>query len=336
MGSTRLRVRFLAVLCGGLLLGSVPLACSGSTSKEDLKPTCSAGSPGTQCFAPGSTHFNEGLTPTPQPTPTPHFDANNCQVREEVRDGCCNAAVTGPELIDGQCCYGFCTGACCGRPLLVDGEPRVAPSAARGDWADFLAVDVGKLSASERQELARQWLGDAQLEHASIASFARFVLDLLAFGAPPELVAGAQRAMADELAHARACFGLASTYAGAPLGPAPLDLTGVAPSSSLAESAAAAVREGCINETIAALTAEEQATRAADPCVRQVLERIARDEADHAELAWRFVVWALQTGDAVVAHAVHTELHRPPAPDLTPVAREAWRDVIAPCAAALS
>src|SRR6185503_11815124 len=111
-----LRLRFLAVLSGGMALGAVPLACnSADAEKEDLQPSCSSGSPMVECYPPGSTHFNVGNVPNPPPLPTPHFDANNCQVREEVSTGCCIAASTGPELIDGQCCYGFCGGACCGR-----------------------------------------------------------------------------------------------------------------------------------------------------------------------------------------------------------------------------
>ncbi len=33
-----------------------------------------------------------------------------------------------------------------------------------------------------------------------------------------------------------------------------------------------------------------------DPIVRAVLERIARDEARHAALGWRFAAWAVRAG----------------------------------------
>jgi hypothetical protein len=330
-----LRLRFLAALTGSMVLGALPLACNSvDGEKEDLQPSCSSGSPTVQCFAPGSTHFNFGNTPTPQPTPTPTFDANNCQVQSEVSTGCCNPAVTGPELIDGECCYGFCTGACCGRPLLVEGEARVAPVMTRSDWLEPLEAQVAGFSAAQREELAQRWQADAQLEHASVASFARFTLDLLAFGAPADLVELAQRAMGDEIRHARLCFGLASVYAGEALGPAPLNLKGIAPSPNLAAAVAAAVREGCINETIAALDADERARQATDPIVRDVLLGIAADEADHAELAWRFVKWALRSGDAAVTTAIHDALRNPQLPRVA-VARQAYSEVIAPCAAAL-
>jgi len=351
-----LRARFMAVLAGGVALGALPLACNSvDASKEDVKPSCSSGSPEVQCFAPGTTHFNTGESLDPPPPPTAQFDANNCQVREQVRDGCCIAATTGPELIDGECCYGFCTGVCCGRPLCIDGEARVAPVVTRRDWAEPLEVELAGLSARERATLALEWQKDAQLEHASVASFARFILDLLAFGAPAELVEAAQRAMSDEIEHARLCFGLASAYGGVPLGPSALNLQGVAPSGSLAAAAAAAVREGCINETIAALAATRQVERASDPTVRAVLARIARDEANHAELAWRFVHWALTTGGAVVRASVQAALRAHPPrvasladesplhshgrltpPELDAIAIAAWTEVIAPCGAALA
>lgn len=333
----QLRGRFLTALSGSLVVGAfLPLACSAHTEKEKVEPSCSSGKPEVACFEPGSTHFNQGQVPDPMPDPPATFDANNCQVRAEVRDGCCNAAVTGPELVDGQCCYGFCTGACCGRPLLVAGEARVAPATERADWLAHYDVTLAGLSAQEQSALADAWLRDARFEHASIASFARFSLDLLAFGAPPELLEAAQRAMGDEIAHARACFAVASAYAGRALGPGPLELRGVEPSASLAAAAAAAVREGCVNETIAALTAQQQAERTPDPVVRSLLERIACDEADHAELAWRFVAWALHTGDASVSYAVQSAFRAAPSTQLDSVAAQAWAEVITPVASQLS
>jgi hypothetical protein len=325
-----------------------------ASKKEQLRPSCERGSGEVQCFAPGSTHFNVGNVPNPGPPPKAQFDANNCQVQHEVRDSCCVPARTGPALINGQCCYGFCSGTCCGRPLLVDGQARVAPVAARADWSERFELSMAGLGATERAALAGQWLEEAQLEHASIASFARFMLDLLAFGAPAELVERCQRAIGDEIRHARACFGLASAYAGVALGPGPLDLSGVAPSASLAAAAAAAAREGCVNETVAALTATEQARAATDPALRATLERIARDEADHAELAWRFVNWALRVGGQPVRVALAWELQplriapstapqdaglrargRLTAAERQAIAESAWNEVILPCAEAL-
>ncbi|KYF72142.1 hypothetical protein BE15_33185 [Sorangium cellulosum] len=53
---------------------------------------------------------------------------------------------------------------------------------------------------------------------------------------------------------------------------------------------------GGAGETLAAMQAAEQRGRARDPEVCRVLDRIAADEAAHAELAWAFVRWAIARG----------------------------------------
>jgi hypothetical protein len=142
------------------------------------------------------------------------------------------------------------------------------------------------------------------MEHASIAAFARFTLQLLQVGAPPALIADSGRAMNDETRHAQLCFTLASQYAGGPMGPGPLNISGALDTSSLLEIVLTTIEEGCIGETIAALEAAEGAEHAQDPAVRVVLEQIRVDELRHSELAWRFVSWALKSGDRALHTAV--------------------------------
>jgi hypothetical protein len=205
----------------------------------------------------------------------------------------------------GDCCYRFVPSPpACGRPFWVDGDARRAPAVLRPDWVAAGADGDPSLDEATRRVVAHAWLEDARLEHSSIASFARFTIELLALGAPADLVVDAQRATADEVEHARLCFGLASRYAREPLGPGRLSIDGVELTSSLVECAASAVREGCVGETLAALQASEQLARATDPDVRAALARIAVDEARHAELAWRFVRWAIERGGTAVRAAV--------------------------------
>jgi hypothetical protein len=191
-----------------------------------------------------------------------------------------------------------------GRPFRVESEDRVAPLVERDDWARGPAApDAASLPPGLRAELGAYWAKIGQMEHASVAAFARFALQLLALGAPPELVAGAQAAMGDELEHARLCFGLASTLAGRAVGPGPLSLEGAFSGTTLAEVVRLAVVEGCVGETLAALEAAEAGERAGDPGVLAVLGRVRVDEARHAELAWRFVAWAIESGGAPVREA---------------------------------
>ena len=133
------------------------------------------------------------------------------------------------------------------------------------------------------------WLEVAALEHASVASFARFTMQLLSFGAPPELVAGAQRAALDEIEHARLAYGVASRLAGRALGPGPLAVPEMGP-SDLGSVVESLVFEGCVGETLGAVEALAQRDDA-DGDVRSALAKIAEDERAHAELAWRSLAW---------------------------------------------
>src|SRR5690606_25004689 len=108
-----------------------------------------------------------------------------------------------------------------------------------------------------------------------------------ALGAPPHLLAATQRAMADEIDHARRCFALASAYAGEPIGPGPLDLGAKRPTTDRSAILEAVVREACVGETLAAIEARTALAHARDPAVRTTLERIAADELRHAQLGWQ-------------------------------------------------
>jgi hypothetical protein len=191
-----------------------------------------------------------------------------------------------------------------GRPFLVHGEARVAGVTARRDWcAEGLSPATAGLPAAIRDDLAAEWARSAQMEHASIAAFARFAMQLLSLGAPPDLLVATHAAMADETEHARACFALASAYAGAHVGPGPLSLDGALAGGDAAAIVRLAVLEGCIGETVAAVEAAEAASRAEDPVVAAVLAKIAEDESRHAELAWRFVRWAIAADPALAGVA---------------------------------
>jgi hypothetical protein len=215
--------------------------------------------------------------------------ADTCAVDRDCGEGW--LCVMGPNGAR-SCQQSGCGGI--GRPFLVAGAPRLPSIGTRSDWASCdAAPDVRALDAARRAGLAAAWTEAARMEHASIAAFARFTLELLAFGAPASLVEQAQAATADETRHAQLCFALASAYAGRAIGPGPLSMTGVGVASSVAGSAFNAFVEGCIGETVAAAEAVEAASLATDPAIAAVLRAIAEDEARHAALAWCFVSWAL-------------------------------------------
>lgn len=237
-----------------------------------------------------------------------------CQAPEDE----CGADVQcGPSYI----CAGFEGGRQCtsydpfpcgvpGRPFLIGTEARVASAVPGTNWCEPIG-DGGELDGAARAELSRHWRETALMEHASIAAFARFTLQLLQLGAPHDLVLESQRAMLDETEHARRCFSLAARYASRALGPGPLPIAGALHEESPATIIRLTFLEGCVGETVAALDAAEALADARDPEVRRTLELIARDELRHATLAWRFLAWALaRDANGEVREVLQDELRR--------------------------
>jgi hypothetical protein len=214
-------------------------------------------------------------------------------------------------------------GATCviGRPFLIDGEARVAARVERADW--YLA-DPARSRASDdlrpelRAALLAGWTAQALMEHASVAAFARFALQLASLGAPPELLNRTATAMLDEIRHARSCFGLARRYSESELGPGPLPVAGALEASDMGSVVTACILEGCIGETVAAIEAAEALAHCEDAEASAVLQQIVAEETQHAELAWQFLVWALRAGPAELraqaAAVFRAELERPAAP----------------------
>ena len=253
----------------------------------------------------------------PAPEDVDHVDHQVCCPMTDYRDVMCGAAgrldhmmqdpyygywspaptgATGPEVKD-LCLYEGVFeegGTCCGRPLLAD------------DGSAVLATVRSAGPDAPLGPVAAYWLQAARMEHASVASFARFTLELVRLGAPAELLADAQRAGLDEVDHAQRCFALASRFAGRRFEPGPMDLASAAElSPDLLAFVDALVREGCVGETLASLDAAARLQAATDPEVREVLQVIVDDEGRHAALAWRTLSWLLSRDDSgeLLAHA---------------------------------
>lgn len=214
-----------------------------------------------------------------------------------------------------SCCYEAATevdpdvGCTPGRPFTSDGVAHLGEATRREDWCAALRPRTDRLSPTDRDRLARAWLADALAEHASIPAFGRLAVELAAHGAPPELLADCATAMADEVRHARACFALASAYAGRAYGPGPV----AAPPRTVPDLKTLAIetfREGCVGESLAAGRAAVQLAQATDPAVRQVLAGIVEDETRHAELAWSILRWAIAVGGDDVLQAVQEAAER--------------------------
>ena len=264
MRSSDLRVRLLAVI-GATTVASLGMAACGSESTSSSQ----AGDAADEQHADGARDDGPGNP----------FDKDASRPEASATDS------AGDELP-----------ISIRRPFLVGSSMRSARSEARDDWSASLPEDAAgdrSLSAVTKRELARVWLADALEEHASVAAFARFTMLMLSVGAPPDLVVASQRASLDEVNHARDCFALAQRYGAIAVGPGALDVHDSIGPMSLADLAALTAEEGCVGETLGAALAAEQLALVTDPAVRRVLSRIAKDEARHAELSWRFVAWAV-------------------------------------------
>ena len=217
-------------------------------------------------------------------------------------------------------------GSVCGRPFLVLAEARVAPAVTSDAWlCPTAAPRIDPLSAAERAARAEHFTRLGQLEHGSIAAFARFQLQLLSLGAPPELVEACTRALADETAHARLCFSLASAFAGRDIGPGPLDVSGSLAATSLLDVVDLVLAEGCFGEAGAALEALMAAESETDPVLIAAYRHIAADEQRHAELAFHFVRWALRRDHEGVTARNAAAIATPPATSAAAL------DVALPC-----
>lgn len=288
-------------------------------------------------------------------------------IQIESMSGLCNITVqsvsSGPRLENGQCCYEVLTttsGCYVGRAFLVEDGFLKSTVRQGGDWSYGPSPSVSKLDQKTRHALAEAWAKDGLFEHASVATFARFAIQLLSVGAPARLLHETLAAGRDEIRHAELCFALASAYAGEPL---EADCFPIGDElhidRSLSEIVTETVVEGCIGETLAAMQAAAQLELTNDPAVVAALASTIEDESRHAELAWRVVAWAVRSGGPEVRAAAARAFagFRPPSPPsidlegvnlesfaahgrLTPeharaVALDALDNVVRPCAAAL-
>lgn len=158
------------------------------------------------------------------------------------------------------------------------------------EWQELLPYR----DAPESERARLVWTQSAFSEYASAASFAEITAGLLASGAPIDLVAAAGDFIVDELVHVEMSASLAMAFGGAV--PLEVDLERLVrpptASAPLVRVAELIVRTCCVGEslTVELLQASKQTARA--PVVVEVLSRILRDEAEHAELGWSFLDWA--------------------------------------------
>ncbi len=193
------------------------------------------------------------------------------------------------------CCYTYQTGPCGkGRPVR-DGEAFcVADTIASDAWTresaleiDAIAPEVRALGPRVVAPFAAHLRAMGALEHASIPAVSRMALDLVALGAPPDLIADAHVAALDEVRHARFALGLAKALDGRDESPGPLPLPVVEPGADVAKLAIETVVDGCVQETIGSALIRASARACTVPSLARALAAVADDEERHGVLAFR-------------------------------------------------
>lgn len=183
-------------------------------------------------------------------------------------------------------------------PRVVDGDAWTSPSP---------AIDA---PAELRDRVAARWRENGRTEHASVAAFSRLALDLLALGAPPSLIAAAQRDALDEVRHAELCFSLARSIDGRRESPGALPEAGRTRGPSRLRSVALSALavdslvDGALHEGTSARVIASLARRASHEGISATLREIAADEGRHAAHGWDVVEWCLAAGGPPVARAV--------------------------------
>ncbi len=209
-------------------------------------------------------------------------------IRTKMRRGAINHAPL--------CCYHWKEKTPGGRPLVAsEGVAIVAPLVEPAD-APLERRDLLRPPDELAEAVFEYWRRQAQLEHASVASFARARVELLALGAPRELVSRYSEAARDELRHTELALGVLAAWGEPKLHCGPLAIPrGPEHRGSRREILSVLARrtldEAFEPEAAAALALFNAAQLATCPNLARVLASIAWDERRHALLALDTIRW---------------------------------------------
>lgn len=125
-------------------------------------------------------------------------------------------------------------------------------------------------------------------EAASVLAFDRMVAELEKFDAPADLKRAAHKAKRDEISHAHAMTTCTHAHGATMTQPRMKKPRARSLEAMAIENAV----EGCVNETFGAILLAWQSRFAKAESLRRTFAVIARDEAEHAALAWSVARWA--------------------------------------------
>lgn len=297
----------LSAVFGSLLVASLAgyAACSTKSGDVELgQPDGSAGVDGGTVdgghdAAPGDPCAPTTYSPTP-PDQCGDYERYPCGLPQGL------GAMRGDCIFSVNDCNALCPDVHfnCNVPLGYCVDGGVVPDDAGGVVVDCSTCpgNAGRAPYGFRPSFAREARSEigayfaalAHLEAASVFAFRTLREDLEAWNAPCELAFAARRAEKDEVRHTRAMGRLARRFGSRHTRPT-VEPT---PARAFVDIVIENLVEGCVRETFGALVATWQAAHAPDQAIRDAFSAIAKDETDHAALAWAVARWALPKLDA--------------------------------------
>lgn len=176
----------------------------------------------------------------------------------------------------------------------------------RGDSSRAEALDPA---------VAHAWTQIGLAAHLAVSAHAEFAAQLLRLGAPLPLLHGAARAMLEESALAQRCLALVDPNAESdvlltptPEAPARGGARRDAEEVDLGAVVLATLRRGCIAATVDCVCAREALEHCRDGKSREVLSQLGCTRAREAQLAWRFLAWALRSAPRDLADQVRVTI----------------------------
>lgn len=202
-----------------------------------------------------------------------------------------------------------------GRPFRMKGKPTVSKLSKSKDFSPWNACRINFHSEPDidsRIALEAIWLDNASKEHISIPAFSKLSLQLIALGAPPDLMEKVFRAASQEINHATLCYSVASSLSGKPFSPdiMPEILRQSFDHGSLESLVLECFVDGCLMEALSVAHAREGALLAREPEIKKVLDVIASDEHFHSELSWEIVQFLLPRVSVSMTQILLSELKK--------------------------
>jgi hypothetical protein len=189
-----------------------------------------------------------------------------------------------------------------GTPLEVEHHRLMRRRQQPIPWGETTAAALPK---PERARLAETWKRRAAAEYLAVSTFSVLAIDMVAAGAPADVLSHCVRSQLDEIRHAELAIRMVEIYGGKRIQP-PSGMSNLPDkpgTDKLHQAAANTLLVSCVSETYATtvLTATRDLTT--DPVALAVLTSIYSDEVMHARLGWSYVRYAIDQGGQGVIDA---------------------------------